>query len=98
MKHFVLEYDLAADYLDRRAQFRAAHLALAASSAARGDLLLAGALAEPADRALLVFQGESGAAAEAFAQNDPYVQEGLVRSWRVRPWMTVVGPWAANPL
>ena len=57
----------------------------------RGELVLAGALAEPADGAVLVFRGESPDAAVAFAKADPYVKNGLVTAWRVRKWTTVVG-------
>jgi len=70
---------------------RADHLELGRQSHARGELLMAGALAEPMDGAVLVFRGESTAAAEAFARADPYVQNGLVKSWRVRKWTTVIG-------
>ena len=35
---------------------------------------------------------------EAFATTDPYVLNGLVKSWRVRPWTTVAGEWAATPV
>lgn len=91
MNHFVLIYDVVEDYVERRTPFRAEHLALAQAAKANGDLFLAGAFANPVDGALLVFQGETGAAAEAFAQADPYVKNGLVRSWRVREWTTVVG-------
>lgn len=97
-KHFLLIYDLAEDYLERRPAFRGAHVALARVAAERGELLVGGALAEPSDQAFLLFQGETGAAAEAFATSDPYVAEGLVRRWRVRPWTTVVGPLAASPV
>ena len=98
MAHFLLIYDLAEDYLERRPGFRGAHLALAEAAVARGELLLGGALAEPADQAILLFASEDAGAAEAFARADPYVAEGLVRAWRVRPWTTVVGAMAANPL
>ncbi|MFN7673403.1 MAG: YciI family protein, partial [Betaproteobacteria bacterium] len=74
MKHFVLIYDVVKDYAERRTAFRAEHLALAQAAKANGDLFLAGAFANPVDGALLVFQGETGAAAEAFAQADPYVK------------------------
>jgi uncharacterized protein YciI len=37
-------------------------------------------------------------AAEAFAKADPYVAQGLVKEWRVRPWTTVVGKDAATPV
>ena len=49
------------------------------------------ALSEPVDRSLLVFEGPDASVAENFARNDPYVIEGLVRSWRVRPWRVVIG-------
>jgi uncharacterized protein YciI len=91
MKHFVLIYDVVDDYVERRTPFRAEHLALARAAKAKGDLFLAGAFTNPVDGALLIFQGETGAAAEAFAQADPYVKNGLVTSWRVREWTTVVG-------
>ena len=96
--HYLLCYDLAADYLERRAQFRTEHLQLAWRAQERGELVLAGALSEPADTAILLFQGDSPAAAEAFAKADPYVAQGLVTSYRVRPWNTVVGDLAFTPV
>ena len=96
--HYVLMYDLAPDYLERRPPLRNEHLALAWQAADRGELVLAGALDTPVDTALFVFQGDSPAAAEAFARADPYVARGLVTQWRVRPWTTVVGAGAARPL
>lgn len=96
--HYLLIYDLAPDYLARRGEFRNAHLQLAWAAHERGELLLGGALADPADGAVLLFQGDSGAAAERFAQADPYVANGLVQRWRVRPWTTVVGSAAATPV
>ncbi|WP_321914900.1 YciI-like protein [Paraburkholderia sp. J11-2] len=96
--HYLLMYELADDYLERRPEHRSAHLALAWAAAERGELLLGGAIADPVDNALLLFQGESPAAAEAFARADPYVRSGLVKQWRVRPWQTVVGEAASNPV
>lgn len=96
--HFLLLYDLAPDYLERRADFRAEHLKLAWEACERGELVLGGALAEPADRAVLVFEGESADVAERFAETDPYVLNGLVIGWNVRPWTTVVGERAASPV
>ena len=89
--HYLLIYDAVPDYVERRAPLRAAHLAHARAAVARGELVLGGALANPADASILLFVGESSAAAEAFAAADPYVLNGLVRSWRVREWTTVVG-------
>ena len=98
MNHFLLMYDLADDYLDRRAEFRGLHLNLAWESHKRGDLVLGGALGDPVDRALLLFKGESARVAEDFAKVDPYVTNGLIKRWSVRPWLTVVGDQAANPV
>jgi uncharacterized protein len=48
--------------------------------------------------AVFQFQGDSPAAAEAFAAADPYVRNGLVMRWQVRPWTTVVGTQASTPV
>ena len=96
--HYLLIYDLAPDYLERRAQFRNEHLALAWAANARGELVLGGALADPVDSAMLLFQGDSPEAGERFAAADPYVKHGLVTRWRMRPWTTVVGKDAASPV
>ncbi len=96
MAHFLLRYELAPDYLERRPAFRDAHLALAWAAVARGELLLGGAVGDPVESALLLFtQAE---AARAFPAADPYVVNGLVRRWSVVPWATVVGAEAANPV
>jgi uncharacterized protein YciI len=87
---WVLMYDLVDDYLERRAALRNDHLALARAAHERGELLLAGALADPYDHALLVFTGDGPAVAEAFATVDPYVTAGLVASWTVRQWNEVL--------
>ena len=92
--HYLLFYDVVSDYVERRAAFRAQHLAHANAAVERGELVLGGALADPVDGAVLLFCGASPAAAESFAANDPYVVNGLVARWRVRPWTTVVGPLA----
>ena len=96
--HYLLIYDVVDDYVTRRAPLRAAHLAHARAAVARGELILGGALANPADGAVLLFRGDSPGAAEAFAAVDPYVTNGLVTRWRVREWTTVVGRDGEVPL
>lgn len=90
MKHYVLIYDFPADYFSRRGAYRSEHLALARASAERDELQLGGALVDEL-LGLLVFKAESADVAERFAQADPYVKNGLVTSYRVREWTTVVG-------
>ncbi len=89
--YLALTYEVVEDYLERRGQYRAEHLALARAASERGELLLAGAFADPPDGALLVFEGPDRSVAERFAAADPYVQNGLVERWRVREWTVVVG-------
>ncbi len=96
--HFLLFYDVSPDYLERRAEFRLAHLNKAWASHEAGGLVLGGALADPVDQAVLLFKGESSRVAEAFAESDPYVLNGLVKRWHVRQWNTVAGSDAANPI
>ncbi|WP_194757197.1 YciI-like protein [Aliidiomarina indica] len=97
--HYLLFYtDLADNYVAKREAFRDAHLAHARAAVKRGDLVLGGALAEPVDGAVLLFQGDNSRVAESFAETDPYVLNGLVGTWTVRPWTTVVGADAAVKL
>ena len=98
MPHFLMFYDLAPDYLERRAALREGHLAYAWAAAERGELVLGGALADPADQAVLLFAGETPDVADAFAEGDPYVIHGLVTGWTIRAWTTVVGAGAAMPV
>ncbi len=97
-RHFLLFYEFVPDYLERRPKFRAEHLQIAWEAQRRGELVLAGALAEPADGAVLLFAGKDKEVAEAFARSDPYVAGGLVTRWHVREWKTVVGKDAATPV
>jgi hypothetical protein len=98
VKHYLLFYEVVADYVARRGVFRDAHLERAWDAYERGELLQAGAFADPVDGAALLFRGASSAVAESFAKHDPYVVNGLVKKWRVRQWSTVVGNEAANPV
>ncbi|WP_394840906.1 YciI family protein [Pendulispora brunnea] len=98
MRHFLLFYEVGADYTERRAQYRAAHLEKAWAAHDRGELLLGGALADPIDGAVLLFQAENAEVVRRFAREDPYVVSGCVTSWRVREWTTVAGTSAAQPI
>ena len=91
MGYYTLLYEAGDDYVARRAAFREEHMEMARAAYQRGELVLAGALGDPVDRALLVFRGESPDVAFRFAQHDPYVRNGLVKKWEVSPWHVVVG-------
>ena len=91
MPYHALLYDFVDDFMTRRTPFREEHLHLARESYARGELILAGALTDTPAGALLVFNSADATAAENFARNDPYVQQGLVTAWRIRDWTVVIG-------
>ena len=89
--HLALIYKLVDDYLDRRPPLRDEHLALARAAHERGELALAGAFNDPPDRALLVWSTEDEDVVRRFVEADPYVRNGLVRSWEIRRWNVVIG-------
>ena len=99
MPYFALLYEVVDDFVARRAPCRAEHLRLAGEGHNRGEIVLAGALAEPADTALIIFHCADKSIAEDFARRDPYVVNGLVKKWTVRPWTVVIGqtPETASP-
>ena len=90
MPYFALTYEVVDDFVNKRTPFRPAHLNEVRSAHQRGELVMAGALAEPAE-ALLIFRVRDKSVVETFATNDPYVKSGLVKGWKVRPWNVVVG-------
>jgi uncharacterized protein len=100
MTYYAMFYDVVDDFVARRSPYRDEHLRLAREAHRRGELLLAGALTEPADRALLVFRTSGSSVVEDFARHDPYVTNGLVTRWVVRPWAVVIGnqPTDATPM
>lgn len=98
MNHFLLFYEFVPDVLERRGPFRNEHLRLAWEAQARGELVLAGAYADPTDGSAALFRAESAETVERFAAADPYVRGGLVKRWHVRKWTTVVGDAASNPV
>jgi uncharacterized protein YciI len=91
MPHLALFYDVVDDFVARRTAFREEHLRLAREAHHCGDLVLGGALPDPANTALIIFHCADKSIAEAFARRDPYVINGLVKKWTVRPWNVVVG-------
>ncbi len=89
--YYILFYKTVENYVEKRVPYREKHLAYANESHNRGELYIAGALAEPADGAVLVFKCDSPNVPGEFAKNDPYVLNGLIKEWSVRPWSVVIG-------
>lgn len=96
--HYLLFYDYVENAVERRSPFREEHLRLAREAVGRGELLMGGAFADPVDGAALVFRAEDASVVEAFVRRDPYVTNGVVTRWRLRPWTVVVGALAPPTL
>jgi hypothetical protein len=96
--HYLLFYDYVEDYLERREPLRTEHLKRAWQAQERGELVLAGVVDDPLDGAVLLFQADSPQVVQNFVEADPYVRNGLVENWRIRPWKTVVGSAATDPV
>lgn len=91
MNYYALIYETVDDYVARRAEFREQHLRIAREYRERGELIFGGAFEDPVDRALIIFRADNQSLVEDFARKDPYVVNGLVKKWEVRPWRVVVG-------
>lgn len=91
MNYYALIYHLVDDYMDRRGQFREEHLKLAKESNELGEMILAGAFSDPPDKALLIFKAADKSSIENFIRKDPYVKNGLIAKWEIRPWTVVIG-------
>ena len=89
--YYVLFYESVEDFTARRVPHRPEHLRLIREAHARGDLLFAGAVGDPPDGGLFIFRTSSPSMAEEFARQDPYVTNGIVTNWHVKPWHVVVG-------
>ena len=89
--HYLLLYDYVENAVERRAPYREEHIKLAREAHERGELVMAGAYADPVDGAAFVFRADDRSVAEAFVRSDPYVSNGIVTGWRVRPWTVVIG-------
>jgi uncharacterized protein YciI len=92
MKHFALFYDVVDGFVEKRMPYREEHLRLIHEAHARGEILIAGALGDPPEGALIVFRAPSSVVVEEFAARDPYIRQGLVVGWKVKPWAVVVEP------
>lgn len=87
--YFILFYKTVENYVERRAPLRGTHLDLVQEFHSDGRIVMAGALSEPADGAVLIFRGDTPEAAREFVSRDPYVKNGLITEWSIRPWIVV---------
>ena len=83
--YYLLFYEIGDDFVDRRTPFRQEHLRLVRQSHQRGELVMSGPLSDMAN-AVLLFKADDSSVPERFAREDPYVKEGVAKSWRVLAW------------
>ncbi len=89
--HYLLFYDYVENVVERRAPYREEHIKLAREAHERGELAMAGAYADPVDGAVFVFSADDPSVVDGFVRADPYVANGIVTGWRVRPWTVAIG-------
>jgi len=87
---YALFYESADDVLEKAPVHGAAHRAWWKDFVDAGTLLMVGPFANPKDGALAVFTTRE--AAEAFAKGDPFVVNGVVKSWRIAEWLEAIAP------
>ncbi|HEY6637569.1 MAG TPA: YciI family protein [Solirubrobacterales bacterium] len=87
---YVLLYESAENVADKAPLHAAAHSEHWKPFRERGELLMIGPFGDPQSQgAMAVFTTRESA--EQFAHNDPFVVNGVVRSWEVREWDEAVG-------
>ena len=87
---YVLYYQSAPDVLEKVPIHGPAHRAYWREFLTDGSLLMIGPFANPKEGAMGIFTTRE--AAESFAENDPFVVNGVVTNWLVREWAECVIP------
>jgi len=88
-QHHLLLYEYVADMAARRGPHRDPHLERIRSEQDAGHVIMAGALGDPPSGGAIVFRDTPPEAIAAFVRDDPYMQAGLITSWRVQAWRLV---------
>jgi uncharacterized protein YciI len=86
---YVLFYESADDVASKAPAFFPAHVARFDDF--KDELLMVGTFGNPQEEgSMAVFRTRE--AAEAFAHGDPFVLNGVVKSWQIREWNEVLSP------
>jgi uncharacterized protein YciI len=84
-KKYVLFYQSAEDLRSKAPAHFAAHMVRVQEFHGRGTLLMVGTFGDPQEEgAMSIFTTRE--TAEEFAKGDPFVANGVVRSWKVLEW------------
>ena len=96
--HYLLRYTYVEGIDSRREPYRDQHLAALWAQADAGRVLIAGGAGVPVSEGVIVWDVEDPQVIHEFAQSDAYMAAGLITSYDVVPWRTVVGALAESPL
>jgi uncharacterized protein YciI len=87
---FVLFYESADNVATKAPPVFPAHKVRLDEFHARGELLMVGTFGDPqAEGSMAIFRTREGA--EEFVAVDPFVREGVVKSWHIRQWNESLG-------
>lgn len=87
----VMTYRAVEDLLPLAQQHGPAHVARLQEFSARGELLMVDTFDEPMNGDVMgIFTTRE--AAEEFIAGDPFVVNGVVASWTLRPWNEILPP------
>ncbi len=90
-KLYILQYEYVENVLEKRAPYREAHLALFGKQVQNGNVIIGGAIDHPPTGAVTVFRNLMPNDIEQFVQQDPYVINGLVTKYTIKPYIAVTG-------
>ncbi|HLI60844.1 MAG TPA: YciI family protein [Solirubrobacteraceae bacterium] len=88
-EHHLLLYTYPEDILERRGPYRDEHLRRIRVEQDAARILMAGAFGDPVSGGAIVWKGATADEIEAFVQGDPYLEAGLIVSYRIEPWTLV---------
>ena len=87
---YVLFYASNPDAIAKAPLHFPAHRASIDEFHARGELLLIGTFSRPVEEGAMAVFTTRGAA-EAFAKDDPFVLQGIVKDWHIQEWNEILG-------
>ncbi|MCR6713241.1 MAG: YciI family protein [Demequina sp.] len=98
MPHYLLRYQYVDGIDAKRGPYRDEHLTRLWAEADAGRVLIAGGAGDPVSEGIIAWSVDDPQLIHEFVKGDPYMTAGLITSYDVVPWRTVVGDAAAEPL
>jgi len=88
--YYLLFYYTHDNYIENRKPHRQYHFDHIKKYMESGDLIMGGAI-EDGTEVVIIFKSDTIDTIEDFVKNDPYVINGLIRQWLIKPWNMVTG-------